>query len=115
MEYSGHDRRQTSPDTLLILAKIQDIAVSSARTDENVQMLRAEFAESKASFASCPSLDDLDRVEKKIDEHIEMSKKAHATKDENRKWKIATAVAIALGLGQAVPGIMTMFAKKGHP
>ena len=84
MEYDGIERRAPSRDVLMLMDKIQEIAVAQGHTATNVQLLREDWNAIKPTLATCT---DVDRVETRLQKHIE----EHT---EGRRFSITTAVAM---------------------
>jgi hypothetical protein len=102
-----------SPDVLMLLEKIQEIAVTQGETATNVKLLRDDWTASKKTFATC---DDLDRVEKTVNDHFNEHR-------ESKRWTIGNLVAIVAAGGGLIGGIAAWIqtsgaihsVPKGHP
>ena len=114
MEYDGIERRAPSRDVLMLMDKIQEVAESSARTSENVTLLRADWNVVKPTLATCT---DMDRIEGQLQRHID----DHVDK---RRFNITTIVAMVasgcaiigtLAVWQQVEAVLKSFAKAGRP
>ena len=99
MDYNGPERRSASRDTLMLMDKIQEIAIASAETATSVKLLREDWASAKKSLASC---DDVVRVEGKIDKHIEKG-------IDSRRFSISTVVAL-IASGASLVGVFIAWA-----
>ena len=99
MEYDGPERRSASRDTLMLMDKIQEIAIASAETATSVRLLREDWATAKKTLASC---DDVSRVEGKLDKHIDERK-------DSRRFSISTVVAL-IASGASLIGVFIAWA-----
>lgn len=98
MEYDGIERRAPSRDVLMLMDKIQEVAESSARTSENVRLLRDDWNAIKPTLAICTDIDRIEtRLQNHIDEHI-----------DKRRFNITTLIAMVAS-GCAVIGTLAVW------
>ena len=98
MEYDGIERRAPSRDVLMLMDKIQEVAESSARTSENVRLLRDDWNAIKPTLATCTDIDRIEtRLQNHIDEHI-----------DKRRFNITTLIAMVAS-GCAVIGTLAVW------
>jgi hypothetical protein len=114
MEYDGIERRAPSRDVLMLMDKIQEVAESSARTSENVTLLRADWNVVKPTLATNT---DIDRIETRLQKHIE-------DHTEKRRFTVTTAIALiasgcavigSIAVWQQVETVLKSFSKMGRP
>jgi len=98
MGYDGIDRREPSRDVLILMDKIQEIAVAQGHTATNVQLLREDWNAIKPTLATCT---DIDRVETRLQKHID----DHVDK---RRFNITTVLAM-IASGCAVIGTLAVW------
>lgn len=101
--YNGKERRESSPDTIMLLGEIQKIAVIAAQTQMSVELLRVEFSEIKTNTASCSDVERIENAQKThIADHEQIKKEAI----ETRRWSIGAILAAA---GMMLPFIGGFF------
>lgn len=97
--YNGKERREGSPDTIMLLGEIQKIAVIAAQTQTSVELLRVDFSEVKKDSASCADLErinkDVERIEKEQEDHFLAHEKIKKEAIETRRWSVGAILAAA--------------------
>ena len=78
----------------MLLEKIQEIAVMQGQTATDVKLLREDWGASKTTFAVC---DDMDRIEDKLDKHVQEHR-------EKKQFSITTLVAL-IASGASLVGV----------
>lgn len=78
----------------MLLEKIQEIAVMQGQTATDVKLLREDWGASKQTFATC---DEMDRIESKLDNHVQEHK-------EKNQFSITTFVAL-IASGASLIGV----------
>ena len=94
-EYSGPDRRGSSPDTIMVLGEIKNLAVIVASLKTSVELLRNDFSDMKKTAATNA---DLARIENRIDDHFSEHKESKDHAGETKKWAIGAIIAAGTGL-----------------
>lgn len=88
MGYDGDERRRSSDDLMTVMMELRRVAEIAASTNTNVSLLREEMK----TVASC---EDVNRVEKKINDHVADHSQIEKDIKENKRWTIGTIIAAA--------------------